>query len=137
MFEVGVVDNVVVRQLGELPVPQQVAAGVAHVGEGVGLAAQHQGRQGGEAQLGAAFVQRDQPGVLRGDDAVQRDAGVPGGWCAKIITHQTGDCRLRCLFAHATHAHPIGQRHDDAHIFVVFAGQHRACEVFVDGFGAG
>ena len=122
MFEVGVVDDVVVRQLGELPVAQQIATGVAHVGEGIGLAAQHEGGQGGKAQLRAAFVQRDQPRVLRRDDAVQRDAGVSRGRGAKVITHQTGDGGLCRLFAHAAHAHAIGQRHDDAHVFVVFTG---------------
>ncbi|MCY1368246.1 hypothetical protein D9M69_552140 [compost metagenome] len=138
VFEVGVVDDVVVRELQRFVFAQQVAARIAHMGQGVRLAAQHERGERGQAHGGlAAVVGAGEPGVLRADDAVERDGGVPGFGRVVVTAHQAGDGGLRRLAAHAASAHAVGDGDDGAHVFLPRGRQHGGAEVFVLVLAAG
>ena len=132
MLEIRVVHHMVLRELGGFAVAHQIAARVAHMGQRVRVAAQHQRSQRGQAHRRvAASVDAAQPGILCANDAVQGHRGVPGLGRAKVVSHQARDRRLRRLATHAASAYAIGNGDDRAPIFLPRQGQHGGAKVFV------
>ena len=134
VLEVGVTHHVVVGKLKQFAITQQVSPRITDMRQGIGLSAKHQRRERGQPHDGlAAPVDAGQPGVLRGDDPVQRHGGVPGFRRGIVIAHQAGHRGLGRFLAHAAGAHPIGNRHDGAHAFLPRIGQHGRAEIFIAG----
>ena len=117
-------------------IAQQVSPRVTHMCQRVGLPTQYQRGERGQAQHRvAALVDAAKPGILGRDDTVQRHRGVPGFGRAVVITHQTGHCGLRRLFAHATGADAIGDCSNCSPAFLrPVLGQHGGAKVFIVGF---
>ena len=83
-----------------------------------------------------APVDTGQPGVLRRDDAVQRDRGVPGLWRAVVVAQQADDGGLGRLRTLATDTYPVGHGGDGAHALLLGLRQHGTTEVLVVFFAA-
>ncbi len=125
------------RHLQGFALPQQVGTRVAYMRQRVRLAAQHQCRERGHAHGGAAaLVHARQPGILAGDDAVQRHRGVPGLRRAVVVAQQADHGGLGRLLAHAALAHAIGHGSNCAHALITALRQHGSTKVFVDVFVA-
>jgi hypothetical protein len=101
--------HMVVGEAVHLPLAQQVGPRVPHMGHGVAVAAQH---HGGECRQPhgrcAALVGACQPGVVRGQDALQGHAGIPAGRRAVEVAQQRVHRGLRGLAPMPALAHAVG-----------------------------
>ena len=131
MGKVLAAHHMVFAQLLHLSLAQQIGARIAHMRQREALAAQHQGRQRGQA-VGrlAPPIDAVEPGVLRADDAVQRHRRLPGGWRAEEVIGQTRHRGLRGFAPPAARAHAIGHGRQHALVGAVIGHLHRG-EVFI------
>ncbi len=145
--QVGVIEGVVggqqlqlrrgVEFVGPAFGAQAPGARVAHMGQCPGLALQHQRGQRGER--GAAFLARalatpvviGQPGVLRADEAIEHDGGLPGVGRGEEVGQQAQHGGLRRLAAAAAVGHAVGDRRDHAARLRSGGRQRGAREIFV------
>ena len=130
--------GVVVREQRDAPAAHQIGARVAHVRQRPAVPAQHQHRERGQpAGRRAAAVGAGQPGVLRRNDAIQRNGRIPRRWRAVVVAHHGGDAGLRRLGAEAAGADAVGNRRDGPVRALARTGQLHAREVFVHALAAG
>ena len=145
---VGMRKCMVLSQQLQIVAVDSPQSGVAHMGHGVALALQHQ--RGQRCQRGGAGgirplrrvrsrpraltlpVLRHEPGVLRADQAVQRDGGVPGGRRREEIGEQAHDAGLRCLLASPSTRNAVGDRRDQAARRFMGSRTLGADEVFIE-----
>lgn len=132
---VGMLEGVVLGQRhGRLAAGAHApGARVAHMRERVALAVQHQRRQRGE-RGGAALpppVVVGEPGVLRGDQAVERGSRLPGIGRREVVGEEAHDGGLRRLQAAPARGHAIGNGRDEPARLVAGRRVHGAREVFV------
>ena len=140
---VGVAERVILGEQLQLAACEAPQTCVAHVRHGKTLALQHQRGQRRERRLGrrrtlarqalALAVLRQQPAVLRADQAVERDGGLPGGGRGEEVAEQAHHGGLRRLQPAATARDAVGDGGDQAARGVAGAGSHGAGEVFVGG----
>ncbi|MNT19910.1 hypothetical protein D3C72_1551970 [compost metagenome] len=136
---VGVVEGVVLReQLRGLAVGAHApGARVAHVGQRVALAVQHQRGERGERRAGALLlalapaVVVGQPAVLRADQTVERGGRLPGRGRGEVVGQQTHHRGLRRFAAASAARDPVGNGRDEPACLVAGRRMHRAGEVLV------
>ncbi len=111
LVDQGLHEGVVLGDLGQFPVAQQVAAGVADVHQAEPVAGEQDGRQRGAhaLQLGLGLDLRGDRGIALMDRGVELGQQIPAG-LVLVEVCQTGDDELRGDLTGGVATHAVGQR---------------------------
>ena len=113
----GNAHTMIVRQPLDMPVPQKINPGIAHVKDMRHGGLEHRAGKGADHAapfFGQRFALAVHPAVGCGQDALHARLDRPGGVRREIIVEEAPDAGFACFLGGLARTHAIGDRHGNA-----------------------